>query len=378
MAELHGGTVTFLFTDIEGSTGLLTNLQDLYGELLTAHRQILRKTLTQYGGEEVDTQGDSFFYVFRRARAAAEAAADAQRALSEHPWPEGGDVSVRMGLHTGEPAFSDGGYHGLGVHRAARIMAAGHGGQVLLSQATASVLADDELEGITLRDLGEYRLKDFERPEHIHQLVVMGLPDEFPSPRTAGNERAADGLDFRLLGPLEVSRDGDSLELRGPKQRGLLALLLLDAGRAVSTDRLIDALWGEHPPRTAPTSLQNLVSQLRKLLGPDLVVTKPPGYLIRIGPSQLDVNRVQALLDEAKTAPAAERGAKLRDALVLWRGPPLEEFAYEAFAQGEIARLEELRLTLLEERLDAELEAGEPGELIGELEALVGEHPLRE
>src|SRR6266550_3999964 len=88
---------------------------------------------------------------------------------------------------------------------------------------TASVLADDELEGITLRDLGEYRLKDFERPEHIHQLVVMGLPDEFPSPRTAGNERTADGLDFRLLGPLEVSRDGDSLELRGPKQRGLLA-----------------------------------------------------------------------------------------------------------------------------------------------------------
>src|SRR5437660_126202 len=129
---------------------------------------------------------------------------------------------------------------------------------------------------------------------------------------------------------------------------------------------------------TAPTSLDNLVSQLRKLLGPDLVVTKPPGYLIRIGPSQLDVNRVQALLDEAKTAPAAERGAKLRDALVLWRGPPLEEFAYEAFAQGEIARLEELRLTLLEERLDADIEAGAASELVGELEALVGEHPLRE
>ena len=378
MAELHGGTVTFLFTDIEGSTGLLRNLRDRYGEVLAEHHRIVRETLTRYGGEEVDTQGDAFFYVFARARAAAEAAAEAQRALGEHPWPDGGEVRVRMGLHTGEPAFSDEGYHGLGVHRAARIMAAGHGGQVLLSQATASVLADDELEGITLRDLGEYRLKDFERPEHIHQLVVMGLPDEFPSPRTAGNERTADGLDFRLLGPLEVSRDGDSLELRGPKQRGLLALLLLDAGRAVSTDRLIDALWGEHPPRTAPTSLQNLVSQLRKLLGPDLVVTKPPGYLIRIGPSQLDVNRVQALLDEAKTAPAAERGAKLRDALVLWRGPPLEEFAYEAFAQGEIARLEELRLTLLEERLDADIEAGAASELVGELEALVGEHPLRE
>ncbi len=253
MAELHGGTVTFLFTDIEGSTGLLRNLRDRYGEVLAEHRRIVRETLTRYGGEEVDTQGDAFFYVFARARAAAEAAAEAQRALGEHPWPDGGEVRVRMGLHTGEPAFSDEGNHGLGVHRAARIMAAGHGGQVLLSQATASVLADDELEGITLRDLGEYRLKDFERPEHIHQLVVMGLPDEFPSPRTAGNERTADGLDFRLLGPLEVSRDGDSLELRGPKQRGLLALLLLDAGRAVSTDRLIDALLpAPKTPRAGP------------------------------------------------------------------------------------------------------------------------------
>jgi DNA-binding SARP family transcriptional activator len=185
-------------------------------------------------------------------------------------------------------------------------------------------------------------------------------------------------MDFRLLGPLEVSRDGDLLELGGPKQRALLTLLLLDSGRAVSTDRLVDALWGEDPPRTAPTSLQNFVSQLRKLLGPDLVVTKPPGYLIRIEPPQLDVNRAQTLLDEAKAAPAAERGARLREALALWRGPPLEEFGYEAFAQGAIARLDELRLTLLEERLDADIEAGEAGELVGELEALVAEHPLRE
>jgi DNA-binding SARP family transcriptional activator len=283
-----------------------------------------------------------------------------------------------MGLHTGEPARSEEGYHGLGVHRGARIMAAAHGGQVLLSQATAAVLADDQLEGITLRDLGEHRLKDLEQPERIHQLVVSGLPDEFPSLRTSRSPEARDDLQFRLLGPLEVSRNGELLALGGPKQRALLALLLLDAGRAVSTDRLIDALWGEQPPRTAPTSLQNFVSQLRKLLGPDLVVTKPPGYLLRIEPSQLDLKRAHALLDEAKAAPAAERGAKLREALALWRGPPLEEFAYEAFAEGEIARLEELRLTLLEERLEAEIETGEAGELVGELEALVAEHPLRE
>jgi len=181
-----------------------------------------------------------------------------------------------------------------------------------------------------------------------------------------------------LLGPLEVTSEGAPLELGGPKQRALLALLLLDAGRAVSTDRLIGALWGEQPPRTAATSLQNFVSQLRKVLGPDRIVTKPPGYLIRLEPSQLDLNRVQALRDEAKVVSASERGSKLRDALAHWRGPPLEEFAYEPFAQNEIARLEELRLTLLEERIDAEIEVGEPGNLIGELEALVGEHPLRE
>ena len=346
--------------------------------MLAEHRRILRETLARYGGEEVDTQGDAFFYVFPRARAAAEAAADAQRTLNGHPWPEGADVRVRMGLHTGEPARSEEGYHGLGVHRAARIMGAAHGGQVLLSQATASVLADDELEGISLRDLGEHRLKDLERPERIHQLVVSGLPDEFPSLRTGRSGQAEDGLQFRLLGPLEVTRGGEPVGLGGPKQRALLTLLLVDAGRAVSTDRLIDALWGEQPPRTAPTSLQNFVSQLRKLLGPDVVVTKPPGYLLRVEPSQLDVERARTLLDEAKTASASERRGKLREALALWRGPPLEEFAYEAFAEGEIARFEELRLTLLEERLEAEIESGQAAELVGELEALVAEHPLRE
>ena len=188
----------------------------------------------------------------------------------------------------------------------------------------------------------------------------------------------ADRHDFRLLGPLEVASEDATLELGGPKQRALLALLLFDAGRAVSTDRLIEALWGEQPPRTAATSLQNFVSQLRKVLGADRIVTKPPGYLIRIDSSELDVNRAQALLEEAKVVSASERSKKLRDALELWRGPPLEEFGYEAFAQSEIGRLGELRLILLEERIDAEIEVGEPGKLVGELEALVVEHPLRE
>jgi len=185
-------------------------------------------------------------------------------------------------------------------------------------------------------------------------------------------------LEFRILGPVEVRADGQPLQLGGPKQRALLALLLVEADRAVSTDRLVDALWGEHPPRTAQTSLQNFVSQLRKLLGPDVLVTKPPGYLLRARPDRLDVDRVRELVDAARAAAPEDRAAKLREALALWRGPPLGEFAFEPFAQPEIARLEELRLAVLEDRLDADLETGRQAEVVGELEALVEEHPLRE
>jgi DNA-binding SARP family transcriptional activator len=185
-------------------------------------------------------------------------------------------------------------------------------------------------------------------------------------------------LEFRILGPVEVWDDGRQLQLGGPKQRAVLALLLLDAGRVVSTDRLIDLLWGEQPPPTAATSLQNLVSQLRKLLGTDVLVTKPPGYRLEIEPKQLDLERFRQLVDASKQDPAEQRASKLRAALALWRGRPLADLAYEPFAQNEVARLEELRLVALEERIEAELESGGHVELVGELESLVREHPLRE
>jgi DNA-binding NarL/FixJ family response regulator/class 3 adenylate cyclase len=186
-AEHQSGTVTFVFTDIEGATRLLKQLRERYGEVLAEHRRIVRETFARHGGEEVDTQGDAFFYVFPRARSAAEAAAETQRELSAREWPEGTAVSVRMGMHTGE-SLSEEGYHGIGVHRAYRIMCAGHGGQVLLSQATAAVLSDDELDQLGIRDLGEHRLKDLERPERIHQLEIEGLPREFPALRTGEAE----------------------------------------------------------------------------------------------------------------------------------------------------------------------------------------------
>jgi DNA-binding SARP family transcriptional activator len=185
--------------------------------------------------------------------------------------------------------------------------------------------------------------------------------------------------DFRILGPLEVVDETGRLLLGGLKQRAVLAVLLLEAPKAVSTDRLIDALWGEQPPRTAATSLQNFISQLRKTLGAAVLVTKPPGYALEIEPEQLDLTRFRHLVAAARaTEDPALRAAGLREALDLWQGTPLADFEFEPFAQSEIARLKEERLAVVEERIDADLESGRHGELAGEIEALVGRHPTRE
>jgi DNA-binding SARP family transcriptional activator len=185
-------------------------------------------------------------------------------------------------------------------------------------------------------------------------------------------------VEFAILGPLEVRADGEPIALGAPKQRALLVALLLDAGRVVSLDRLVEMLWSGDPPATAVASLQNFVAQLRKALGPDVIETRPPGYVVRVEPDQLDAARVRALVDEARASEPARRAELLGEALGLWRGEPLAEFRYETFAQDEIARLEEFRLILLEEQAEARLAIGEHAALVTDLEALVRAHPLRE
>jgi class 3 adenylate cyclase len=180
------GTVTFLFTDIEGSTKLLQELGGDYASVVADHRRILREAFGSADGREVDTQGDAFFYSFQRARDAVTAAVEGQRALAAHEWPHGTQVRVRMGLHTGEPAVGDEGYIGLDVVRAARISSAGHGGQVLLSETTRALVGGDLPEGVSVRDLGEQKLKDV-RAEHIYQLEFGGSPTYFPMLRTEGS-----------------------------------------------------------------------------------------------------------------------------------------------------------------------------------------------
>jgi DNA-binding SARP family transcriptional activator len=186
-------------------------------------------------------------------------------------------------------------------------------------------------------------------------------------------------VEFRILGPLEVVEGGRPLTLGGPRQRALLAILLTRANEFVSGDRLIDELWGARPPRNATNALQYHVSRLRKTLGPsDAIVTRGPGYLIRVAPHELDLLRFEQLVEEATQAPAAQAARLLRDALSLWRGPALGDLASESLAQAEILRLEELRLAALELRIETDLALGRHRELIGELEVLVHEHRLRE
>jgi predicted ATPase/class 3 adenylate cyclase len=270
MAERPRGTVTFLFTDIEGSTRLLHELgAERYGTALEEHRRIIRDAVARHGGHEVDTQGDAFLVAFGRATDAVLAAEEAQRDLASQPWPDKKPVLVRMGIHTTEVSDAGEGYVGVGVHRGARIGAAGHGGQVLVSQATADLLRDEQ--GIGLRDLGEYRLKDFDRAQRIYQLEIAGLPSDFPPLK-------APSVHLTNLQPELTSfigRQRELLELRtlceGHRLVTLVGVggtgktrLMVEAG-AQMLDRFADGVW---LAELAPISDPELVpAQIARSLG---------------------------------------------------------------------------------------------------------------
>jgi DNA-binding SARP family transcriptional activator len=182
-------------------------------------------------------------------------------------------------------------------------------------------------------------------------------------------------VEIRLLGSLEVREGEHLLDVRRRQQRALLAALALRAGEVVSTDRLIVDLWGERAPASATGSLQNTVSALRKTLGRDVLVTQPPGYRLAVEPEDVDANRFERLLAQALDAEPARRASLLQEALALWHGPALADLDEEEFARHEGARLDELRIAAVEERIDAELELGRHVALVGQLESLVAEHP---
>ena len=206
-------TLTFLFTDIEGSTALLGRVgDDDYARMLAGHHALIRSALAAHDGREVDTQGDAFFAVFASPRVCVAAVLAMQQALAAHAWPGGERVRVRMGIHCGEAARTAAGLVGLEVHRAARVAAVGHGGQVLVSEAAAVLVRDGLPPGAALADLGRHRLKDLGRPEQIFQLTAAGLQTEFPPLRSLGNPALPNNLPAQLS-PF-IGRDREVAEVR--------------------------------------------------------------------------------------------------------------------------------------------------------------------
>ncbi|MGH2676418.1 MAG: adenylate/guanylate cyclase domain-containing protein, partial [Actinomycetota bacterium] len=247
--RLPTGTVTFLFTDIEGSTLLLRELGDRYAEVLRDHGRMVRGALEREGGTEIGTEGDSFFAVFASPAEAVRAVIETQRALAGHAWPEGADVRVRMGLHTGEGTVMGDGYIGLDVHRAARIGDAAHGGQVLLSGATEPLIQRSLPDGVGLLDLGEHRLKDLPHPERLFQLSIEGLPADFPPPRSLDarpNNLPAQmssfiGREDAIREVQEALEDTRLLTLTGPGGTGKTRLALEVAYRQLPA--FPDGVW---------------------------------------------------------------------------------------------------------------------------------------
>jgi class 3 adenylate cyclase len=244
MPSLPSGTVTFVFSDIEGSTSLLKQLGDRYERLLSDHRRLMRERFAEHGGVEIDTQGDAFFFAFSRARDAVSAAVAAQRAHADHEWPDDRAVLVRMGLHTGEPAVGSEGYLGLDVVRAARLCTAGKGGHVLLSETTRALVGASLPEGVSIFPLGERRLKDIDEPERVFELEIEGAaPPSAPVRETPVDDGADwyDDLGARMSERIEasvrrsveaslgrVASDVDALVARAPKRPDEIAERLRD------------------------------------------------------------------------------------------------------------------------------------------------------
>jgi predicted ATPase/class 3 adenylate cyclase len=313
--ELPTGTVTFLFTDIEGSTRLLQRLGDEYPELLAVHHRLLRTAVEANGGVAIGSEGDSLFAAFGSASGALQAAVAAQRALAGHRWPGGSEVRVRMGLHTGEAAVRDGTYVGLDVHRAARIAAVGHGGQVLVSESSRALVEQSLPAGVELRDLGRHRLKDLAQPERIYETVIAGLPSQFPPLRSL--DATPNNLPTQLTSFVGRARE------------------VAEARRLLATTRLL-TLTGPGGTGKTRLSLQ---------LAAEVVSDYADGvFFVPLGPIE-DANLVapaivQALgMREAANQPPADRLAEyLRDRRLLLVLDNFEQVLPAAALVGDLLR----------------------------------------
>ncbi|MGH2406557.1 MAG: ATP-binding protein, partial [Candidatus Limnocylindrales bacterium] len=308
-------TVTLVFTDMEGSTALLQALGDRYRELLSDHHRLIREAFARHGAEERGSAGDGLYFAFPAARGAVQAAIDAQLALAAHAWPEGIAVRDRMGLHTGEPWYASEGYVGLDVHRAARICAAGHGGQILISQTTHDLIADELRPPLGVIDLGAHRLRSIDAPQRLYQVVAPGLESDFPPPRTSDAGRnnlklevtSFVGREREIEQASRMLEDSAVLTLTGPGGVGKTRMGLRLA--RVLLDRFEDGAW--IVACGALTDPSFVLPSVVSAMG----MTEPAGRsLLSAVVDHIKGKRLLLVLDDCD--PVLSGGAELADALV--------------------------------------------------------------
>jgi predicted ATPase/DNA-binding SARP family transcriptional activator/class 3 adenylate cyclase len=394
-ADLPRGTVTLLFSDIEGSTRLVIRLRDRYGDLLLQHHRLLRAAFREHGGREIGTQGDAFVVAFSRAKEAVAAAVAGQRALAEHTWPDGAGVKVRIGIHTGEPSLGEEGYQGLGVHRAARICAAGHGGQILLSNASRELIEDELSSDLALLDLGENRLKDLDRPERIFQVLYPGVAPSFPPLNTVDPEpvqtragepvgRPPAQLRIDLLGGFRVAAGEATVgeaAWRLRKARGLVKLLALTPEHSLHREQAIEALWPDGDRASASNNLRQALFVARRALdscgedGAARIALAHDVLTLATDRLRIDVEEFEEAAAEAERAPSI---ARHRAAIALYTGELLPEDRFDEWARARRGALRERHLILLVDLALMLEQAGDRAAAAAALQQALLHEPLQE
>jgi WD40 repeat protein/DNA-binding SARP family transcriptional activator/class 3 adenylate cyclase/tRNA A-37 threonylcarbamoyl transferase component Bud32 len=376
---------TFLIADVRGYTVFTQERGDeAAARLATRFADLVREHIEARSGSVVELRGDEALAVFGSPREAIRAAIDLERRfLTETIASPDLPLPVGIGLDVGEAVAVDGGYRGGALNLAARLCAEARPGEILVSQNVAHLART--IDGLRYADRGQLHFKGLSDPVRVVAVVsedtdfaerMRALLPKEPRRRAFGGR-----MRFGMLGALEVDAGRGPIQLGGPKQRAVLAHLLLRANEHVSAETLVDEVWGEAPPDRARNIIQTYVSHLRKVLGRDRIETQASGYQLRLDPSELDVARFDELVRNAKKSSSVDPAiavAALEEALALWRGPALGDLADQPSLVADASRLNELRLQAQEDRIEALLASGADARAIGDLEVLLAHQPLRE
>jgi predicted ATPase/class 3 adenylate cyclase/DNA-binding SARP family transcriptional activator len=387
---LPRGLVTFLFTDVAGSTSLWEDAPSQMGSAMARHDEVVEAEVQRHGGVVVRPrgEGDSRFAVFAKASDALPAAIEIQRQLLGESWRTPRPISVRMALHTGEADVREGDYYGRAVNRCARLRSLGHPGQILVSRTTRDLLLDHVQPPTELVDLGEHPLTDLARPEQVYQAVHPSLPRTFPPLRTQpGSDPSVLPLAVSLLGSFQVLVGDQPVELGSPGQRAFLAQLTLVANQDVTVDTLARGIWGDRQPKEVARAIGAYAAAVRAVIepagAPNTVLTRTStGYRLHLPIEAIDAARFEHLAEQGRTdlteGRADTAARRLAAALGLWRGDPLADPEFDVFAAAFRARLKEVHLGVVEDHVEAEIASGRHADVVAELRAHVLEHPRRE